>query len=456
MPRARRAGTIESFSWIEARNDGRAPNRSVPPRIAAMSDRPTDVPARARRDRAQRAWAEFEDEATAVRRHFRAALPAVRLLIGAYAFREVGEDEYEAALASLIATENELAGGAIELDVPAHRDRLAACRDRLSLPCYHARLREFIGDRGVLVVSDAGWRGWAELFKALFGTDNPPVDWDSAEYIYRDPDDLAIVFHDLSPHSEQGTPAEIVERVKSAHFDLPVVVFSERDDVREMARCLRAGAAGYFCYEPGNDRESIATFEQFAGLVREAIPPESWRKLWKKLREFTGPVPDSHGSRLYRRVVHHLRRAYWFLTMDAKDPRARLLLGTDGRADAAASLEEAVERVRGHAYRLVAISCGAAVERALSQAYTDLHRRLGVSKQIIQRLDRSVPKMLDALFAADEIDEAQYHKFLAIWRQRNPVIHEDMNLGEREAEDTLSETIELLREFFVRFDAPAE
>jgi hypothetical protein len=410
-----------------------------------MNDEQSTALARTRQEVAQNDREEFEAEAAVTRHLFPSARAAVRLLAGAYAFREVTDEEYGDGLSRVAAA------GGIELDVPVHQIRLSRCRQRLGLPTYHERLRNIARGRGVLaVVADPDGSGWAEFFEAVFGGVRVAVvDPTTAEHILRDPDDLAIVFHDLSCGDGPDGRVGVVGAIKRAHFDLPVVVFSDREDVREMWQCLRVGASGYFCYEPGpgHDRESVATFEQFAGIVRDAIPPESWRRIWQELREFTGPTPHSQGSRLYRRAVGHLRRAYLFLTSDKADPRTRLLAANDPaqRFDA------------GGLARHVVMACGSAIETVLRHTYREHNRRCGASERIIQNLTWKVPDMVAVLAEADLVGPELAGRFREVWRVRNVAVHEErVGVTQAEAEDALSQTIALLRDFFARFDDTTE
>ena len=386
-----------------------------------MSEQRADALVRIKQEKAQRDREEFEKEAQLTRHKFGPGKAAVRLLAGAYAHREVSDEEYGAALMRLAEAEG------LALDVSVHRTKLS--RKRLNLGDPSDRLRNIARGRGVLVVSDTVGCGWAEFFEAVFGGDGrvAVVNRATAEEICRAPDDLAIVFHDLSSGKDPDSRVGIVERIKNAHFDLPVVVFSDRDDVREMLRCLRAGAAGYFCYEPGAglDRESVGTFEQFAGMVRDAIPPESWRQIWRELREFTGPIPGSDGANLYRRAAGHLRRAYWFLTADTADPRTQLL---------------AADSLTKH----VAMACGAAIETVLRTVYREYHRGLGASERVLRNLNSKVPNMLSVLTDAGNISPDQAQAFRTIWEVRNVATHEDGMTTTTQAETTLSHTIAVL------------
>jgi hypothetical protein len=169
-------------------------------------------------------------------------------------------------------------------------------------------------------------------------------------------------------------------------------------------------------------------------MVRDAIPPESWRQIWKELREFAGPIPGSDGSHLYRRAAGHLRRAYWFLTADTADPRTRLL---------------AADSLTKH----VAMACGAAIETVLRTAYREYHRGLGASERVLRNLNSKVPNILSVLTDAGNITPDQAWHFRAIWEVRNVATHED-GMTTTQAETTLSRTIAVLREFFMRFDPP--
>jgi hypothetical protein len=384
------------------------------------------------REAARRARDEFETAARATRHLFRHAKAAVRLLLGALAHGALAPEAYAAALERLVAGERAHSGAPVPLDVPAHVAQLAPLRAALNLPRGRA-LGAALGARGVLVVSDAGWRGWEELFEALFGSVNTAVvDWENAESVYDNPDGLGVVFHDVSPDSPHGAPADLVGRVKAAHFDLPVVVFTERDDVRAMARCLRAGAAGYFCYEPGTDRESVVTFEQFADLVREAIPPGEWRDLWGRLRAFAGPEPCSSGAALHRRAVAHLNRAYWFLTANVNDPRTKLLVDRS-------------------LFRQVVISCASALERVLAHEYQQLHRN--ATDAVRNNLDTGFAHMSKALAEKGVLSEELDRRFRTVWQRRNSAIHEDSHVTFAHAVRTLHDTIDALTDYFARHTA---
>lgn len=389
---------------------------------------------------AQEARAEFEREAAQLRNRFTEQRAAVRLLVGAYAYREVGDDDYAHAIGQLA----ENAG--VEIEVESHWRKLHEYRDRMGLRTGRDRLRNTARHRGVLVVLDQPeGHGWSEFFGAVFGADRAAVVTPAdAVDILRRPEDLAIVFHDLSDGNDAAGRVGVIDRIKEAHFDLPLVVFSDRDDVRDMWKCLRAGASGYFCYASGDghDRESVATYEQFDGMVRDAIPPESWRQLWQQFRGFTGPTPHAEGYGLYRRAVGHLRRAYLFLTADKSDPRTRLLAADD---EAEGSVAEGLGR---HA----AVACGSALETVVRHFYREYHRRSGASPRILQRLNRKVPEVLDALVKTSIMTADQAGKANLIWEIRSIGAHGEGRVSLTVAEAVFSDTIALLQELFARYE----
>lgn len=414
----------------------------MPSQFVVMSDAKADALTLARQKQSEEARAAFDAEAASVRLQFADPRAAIRLLMGAYAYREVGDNEYTQAIGQLA----DAAG--LQIDADEHWRNLHEHRDRLGLRTGRDRLRNIARHRGVLVVvARPEGTGWAEFFACVFGNDRAAVVTPAeAVDILRKPEDLAIVFHDLSDGEEQDGRVQVVERIKEAHFDLPVVVFSERDDVREMSRCLRAGASGYFCYEPGDgiDRESVASFEQFDGMVRDAIPPESWRRLWQELRAFPGPTPHAEGYGLYRRAVGHLRRAYLFLTADMADPRTRLLAGDDADGDVAEGLG-----------RHAAVACGSALEAVVRHIYREYHRRTGASPLVLKRLNWKVPEVLDALVKVSEVTPVLARKASSVWAIRSVGAHVEGRMSLNVAEAVFSDTIDVLRELFQRYDPPA-
>jgi CheY-like chemotaxis protein len=405
-----------------------------------MSDLKGDAPALTRERATETARRDFEAEASAIRQRLPEARAAVRLLIGAYAYREVSDEDYNQAIAQFAEAHG------LEFDLQHHQQVLHELRDRMGLRSSKDRLRNIARHRGILVVlAQPEGTGWPEFFSAVFGNYRSAVVTPTeAEDILRRPEDLAIVFHDLYDIPGMTGGVQVIERIKEAHFDLPVVVFSERNDVREMSRCLRAGASGYFCYgsSDGPDRESIATFEQFDGMVRDAIPPESWRRLWQELQTFTGPTPHAEGYGLYRRAISHLRRAYLFLTADMADPRTRLLAADD-------ALDGDVTEGLG---RHAAVACGSAIEAVVRHIYRDHHRRMGASPMVLKRLNRKVTEVLDALVKANEITPTLARKASSVWAIRSIGAHGEGRVSVAVAEAVFSDTIDILRELFTRYD----
>jgi CheY-like chemotaxis protein len=405
-----------------------------------MSELMGDAPARAREQSTEAARLGFEAEAMTVRQCLTDSRAAARLLIGAYAYREVSDADYVQAIGQLA----ESAG--LQLNVQRHQQILLDYRDRMGLRPGRDRLQNIARHRGVLVViAQPEGTGWPEFFSAVFGHyRSAVVSPAEAEDILRKPEDLAIVFHDLSNAHGTTRGVQVIEQIKEAHFDLPVVVFSDRNDVREMYRCLRAGASGYFCYgtTEGHDRESVAAFEQFDGMVRDAIPPESWRRLWKKLQTFTGPTPHAEGYGLYRRAVSHMRRAYLFLTADMADPRTRLLAAND-------ALDGDVTEGLG---RHAAVACGSALEAVVRHIYREYHRRMGASPIVLKRLNRKVTEVLEVLEKANEITPTLARKAGSVWAIRSIGAHGEGRVSLAVAEAVFSDTIEVLRELFLRYD----
>jgi CheY-like chemotaxis protein len=405
-----------------------------------MSDLKGDTPALTRERATETARRDFEAEASAIRQRLPEARAAVRLLIGAYAYREVSDEDYTQAIAQLAEAHG------LEFDLQHHQRVLHELRDRMGLRTSKDRLRNIARHRGILVVlAQPEKTGWPEFFSTVFGNYRSAVVTPTeAEDILRRPEDLAIVFHDLDDIPGMTGGVQVIERIKEAHFDLPVVVFSERNDVREMSRCLRAGASGYFCYgsSDGPDRESIATFEQFDGMVRDAIPPESWRRLWQELQTFTGPTPHAEGYGLYRRAISHLRRVYLFLTADMADPRTRLLAADD-------ALDGDVTEGLG---RHAAVACGSAIEAVVRHIYRDHHRRMGASPMVLKRLNRKVTEVLDALVKANEITPTLARKASSVWAIRSIGAHGEGRVSVAVAEAVFSDTIDVLRELFTRYD----
>lgn len=391
--------SIVDAAEFDPKDSVQSPLNAVPPSKLLVAE--------ARRILAGEARAKFEKESNALRVLFDAARSAVRLLTGAFAHRQVEPREFDHALTQI--------AGAAKVDghFTNFRESLAAHLNFAGVES-SARLRNLDPSRGVLVVvAEPTLHGWREFFESVFEAHRVVVvsPAESEEY-FAESDDFAIAFHDLSDGDDAEERVRIVERISREHFDLPLVVFSPRDDFREMRRYLRAGAAGFFCYETGEDAQ--VSFQQFEGVVREAIPEQWVRQLWQELRSFTGPLEHSTGRRLYRRALGHMRQAYFFLTADLTDPRLRLLRSFDVRQ----GLNP--EGLARHG----AIACGTALETVVRHLCRENWDQFDQQEVNLLDGDDRIQTLLALLAAEGYLTGDLLVRGQRVWRLRNLAAHD--------------------------------
>lgn len=372
--------------------------------------------------------------AQAARHRFVGRRAAVRLLQGAFLAGELIPPAYETALKELSSAES------VTLDVKGHVKDLA--RYHGAFPRNSTRkLSDILKEKGNLLVIDdqvydAGW-------KVLFDRVLPGQTWyavtpeDALHQVESDSDGLALVLLDLQLPDDPEQGLQVLREIKREHPDLPVVIFSAKDEIPLARRCLRAGADDYFVKELGDtDRDPLDYYDKFKELLEGCLPAPQSRELWRDLRNLPAPDQHSYGRRLFEEVQTYLHLAWYFLTTDVHDPRFSGLFGQ-------------TQRQKADVYSHCVVELARALETLVDHRYqwSQINTRLEKLKQILgpgQKL--RFPEKLKRLQRDGLLTRQQAEEADGVWRLRSrKAAHRGNKVQPQEARDAFARTIRLVR-----------
>jgi DNA-binding NarL/FixJ family response regulator len=378
---------------------------------------------------------EFDQTAIAERHQFINARAAMRLLIGAYAVGDVTPERYQQAVAIMQEREGN------RFDVAEHLARLQPKCDRLRLLKSPKLANVIEADQKVLIVDDQAHSAcWDVFFSSVFAhrVVSATTTEEGLKLANEHAPSLALAFLDLMIPDSPRQGIQLLQQIKEAHLDLPVIMFSGMEDILSIRKCFESGANGYYAKELDTERghDSIGYYEKFKEVVQQVLPPRAWRTLWQELESLPMPPPATQGRRLFIRVRGYLRRAYYFLTTNLDDPRLRLLFDEDRKDDA-------------YVYSHSVIECGNALEQLVREHQRDVNRELAEQMGFddLEAARAKFDEMLRVLQKRGVLKPEQVETAKEIRAARNEVAHGDWQ-GRDTAIRVLRQMIDLTRSYF--------
>jgi len=226
--------------------------------------------------------------------------------------------------------------------------------ERSQISCSSSRGSKHIWHRDItkILVIDDQIKMWRPVWEFIFGADkveiveNGPKGLEKlcsgANY------DCVLLDINLGNNAENGI--EVLQRIKHAQFDIPVLLLTAYDDVEITKAGLKFGATDYFVKEiiDENDRNSIAYYNKLKNIISSFdVWSADMRKLWRNYHQHIEKklniVDTEYGA---AKINASLRKALFYLSID-KDyllPR-KILISDDYLADAINNLENALQKL---------------------------------------------------------------------------------------------------------------
>ena len=180
--------------------------------------------------------------------------------------------------------------------------------------------KELLPGRQLLIVDDEK-AVWEPVWKFLLNTDTVSFAITSEEALNKVKSssstyDAVILDLDLGKASPMNG-IKVLQYIKHAHLDLPVVVATATHHAEFAKRCMRLGASGYFLKElVETEKDSIQYYETLRKVVTaqlRALSPE--RKIWRQYIKLEGKVDNLDRSR-GTSIAACFKKAYYLLTME--------------------------------------------------------------------------------------------------------------------------------------------
>lgn len=196
--------------------------------------------------------------------------------------------------------------------------------------------------RGILIDDEVYTAGWADVFRVIFGDEfRACTTWvEATSLLAVGPFDFALVDLELAGEGKAEQGIQILARLRSEAFDLPIVAFTGSDDAPKTIAALQSGADYYFVKELGDasDRDSGDYFNRFRAVIK-ALPRATnpARRSWRRFNQSAATLQvweDQFEMDEYSHLgsAEFFRLAYYFWTADRRvigqrthDPRLTLL-----------------------------------------------------------------------------------------------------------------------------------
>lgn len=179
----------------------------------------------------------------------------------------------------------------------------------------------------ILVVDDQ--RGiWEPVWKFLLKEEKIDFveDGDEAlQQIEKNGDEYDCVVLDVWLGKDKQNGLEVLQHIKQKQYALPVIMMTAYDDAKLTSYCYKYGATSYFCKEREDktDRDSVNYYRKLRELIKHATSCYNYeiRGLWKQFLKVESGIFG-----ICQEAADDLRRAFFFLTLDQEEFRAKKFL----------------------------------------------------------------------------------------------------------------------------------
>lgn len=254
-----------------------------------------------------------------------AYISSVRILFGAYNSGDIGEDVFINVVNSMKISLSS------PFDIESYLNESASFRSSIKKP--KVTLSSAISkSKGKILLIDDEYKsvGWDIVFNAVFGESNVlyAVDKDTA-LSYLKGESIAVIYLDLKLPSSPVEGIELLREIKKKRLDLPVVIFTGEDTIKFQRNCFSEGAFDYFvkAYRE-EDKNYLDYYETFKDITLSALKFSGKGDIWKDISRLDEDIKQA-GPPYFNDVIHYLRKAYYFLTIDKDNWFTTILLSNN-------------------------------------------------------------------------------------------------------------------------------
>ena len=360
-----------------------------------------------------------------------AYISSVRILFGAYNSGDIGEDVFISVVHSMKSLLSS------NFDIESYLKESASFRSSLKKP--KVSLSSAISrSKGKILLIDDEFKsvGWNMVFNAVFGESNVlyASDRDAALPYLRD-DNISVIYLDLKLPSSPVAGIELLREIKKKRLDLPVVIFTGEDTIKFQRNCFAEGAFDYFvkAYRE-DDKNYLDYYETFKDITLNALEFSGKGDIWREISRLDEDIKQA-GPPFFNDVIHYLRKAYYFLTIDKDNWFTTILLSNNNITY----------------YGEVIIQCSLALEGLINKLFDD-NRNMPKIKSISEGKDAGsivYGRKLQGLKAIGILDSNSEKVSEEINKMRKDCVHpkkKGLIINEEQAIAELRKTIDTARQ----------
>lgn len=362
---------------------------------------------------------------------FQAYLSSLRILFGAFNLGDIKEETFIKILDVL--KEHCKSSFDIEMYITESalfRKSIKKSRNTLS----DAISR--IGTKVLLIDDEYRSIGWDMVFNAVFGDDRVLYAENKEKAMnYLKYENIGLVFLDLKLSLEPTEGIELLHEIKMKRLDLPVVIFTGEDTIKYQRKCFSEGAFDYFVKEfKEGEKNYLDYYETFKDIVLNAMKFSRKGDIWRKIIKLEDDINNS-GPPFFHDIIHYLKKAYYFLTIDEDNWLATMLLSKNG--------------ITHHAE--VVIQCALSLEGLINKLFDD-NKNDPKIKIVAKGLDAErlvYGEKLGGLKKIGILDHITEKVYEEINKMRKDCVHpkrRGLIISEEQATDTLRKTTEVMRQ----------
>lgn len=256
----------------------------------------------------------------------KAYVSSLRILFGAFNSGDVDQHTFTTILSAM------KTACSSPLDIDKYLNESSDFRQKIKRSSQKSLSDTISRNGGKVLLIDDQYRliGWDMVFNAILGNNNVLYAEDKNTALkYLKEEDVSMVFLDLKLPDNPLEGISLLREIKMKRLDVPVIIFTGEDTVKYQRKCFTEGAFDYFVKEyKEEDKNYLDYYETYLDIISNALKFSGKRGLWRDVARLEDDI-KTYGPPYFNEVIHYLRKAYYFLTIDEDNWLTTIILSNN-------------------------------------------------------------------------------------------------------------------------------